>query len=69
MLLDTRYKQLEQKQIKQLKNILLPHGNGTAIASKTGLNINTIKRAAEGLRVSEETADILVNFLNTINND
>lgn len=69
MNLDKRYRPIPPPQMRQLKKLLAPHGNGRAICEKTGLNINTIKRAAEGLRVSEENAEIIENFLNTITND
>jgi len=68
MLLTERYKTLSSNQANKLKNLLVHFGNGVAIANATGLHINTIKRASDGLRVSEETAEILDTYLKTIKN-
>lgn len=70
MKLETRYKTLEQFQMDYLNSLLAVHGNGAALTKRTGLNINTIKRAALGLTISEETAKILCKHLNRLmNND
>jgi hypothetical protein len=63
MELITKYTTLDKQQVKQLKNILSAHGAGVAVADRTGLNIGTIKRAADERRVSIETITKIQTFL------
>lgn len=66
--LSERYKRLSETQAAMVKSLLGVHGNGVWLVNRTGLNLNTIKRAAEGLRVTQDNYDVLTDFIRDFEN-
>jgi hypothetical protein len=67
--LNERYKKLPKSQITFLRQLLKVHGNGVMLVAKTGLNLATIKRASEGLTISEESTEAITDMLTAITDE
>lgn len=66
MLIDTKYKSLEENQVQELKFLLSQRGNGAALVRKTGLSIITIKRAAEGKNLTDHVYKTITTTLKKV---
>lgn len=64
--LNAKYKKLDTQQTNFLSGLLDVHGNIHALSVNTGLNRATIKRAAEGRGITEESYDAIVSYLSEL---
>lgn len=64
--LSNKYVILDKSDRRKLRDLLCIHGNLGEISKATGLNVITIKRAKDGLRIETDTADTLRKFLTSI---
>lgn len=58
--IENRYVKLTKSEARRLHNLLRErHGNTKACSEKTGLSINTLKRAKECLEITPDNARVI----------